>query len=128
MARKEVQYAHGLYEALETAQNKEHEVIEQFVKILVKQNDTYLANKIMDEFVAYFNKQQGIIPVMVESARELDESQLEDVKKQLASQMPDKTFEITTQVNPDLIGGIKIRFDDRVFDASVRQKLNMLSV
>ena len=123
---KQIQYAQALYEALEIAAGKEQEVLSEFTALLARQNDVHLARQIMDEFVEYFNKQQGIIPVLVQSARELDSAQMVSVEQQMKTIMPDKRFEISTTVDKNLIGGIKIQFDNRVFDATVRRKLNML--
>ena len=43
-----------------------------------------------------------------------------------SSSNTDQTVEIATEIDPDLIGGFVIEFGDRLYDASVKHKLDLL--
>ena len=61
------------------------------------------------------------------TATALSEDGLNAIKKQLQGSSKTKSnIEIETAVNPDLIGGFVVEFDDKLYDASVLHKLNKL--
>ncbi|STZ77073.1 F0F1 ATP synthase subunit delta [Bergeriella denitrificans] len=61
----------------------------------------------------------------VYSAYELTPKQLEDVTATLKERF-NSDLVVTTQVDPDLIGGLKVEVGDQVWDLSVQAKLNNL--
>ncbi|MEM9237223.1 MAG: F0F1 ATP synthase subunit delta [Verrucomicrobiota bacterium] len=64
--------------------------------------------------------------VVVESATDLDTASRERVAAGLAAKYgADLTYEYRT--NPDLLGGLKVRVGNDVFDGSVRGRLDRLS-
>jgi F-type H+-transporting ATPase subunit delta len=64
--------------------------------------------------------------VSVESAVELDEATRKRVVAGLASQYGDD-LKVDYQINPALIGGLRIRVGNDVFDGSVQGRLNRLA-
>ena len=90
------------------------------------------ANGRMDHlfpFITAFNKlydaQKGIVSAEVTSAVALSDAQLEDLKKTLAKTLG-QSAEISTRVDPALLGGLKVRVGSRLFDASLKTKLDSL--
>jgi len=69
---------------------------------------------------------QGTKEVEVYSAFPLDEKQLAELMPQLEAHFSSK-LKPRLEVDPELIGGIKAVVESRVFDASVRGKLDALS-
>ena len=64
--------------------------------------------------------------VTVESAQELDESTIKSITDKMVSQHgKGLTFEY--KINPALLGGIRIRKGDDVWDGSVKAKLDKLA-
>lgn len=98
-----------------------------FINIIInKGREAYLAD-IANEFVAQYKKIKHISTVRVTSAAPLSEETLEAIKKQLkSSSATEENIELETAVNPDLIGGFVIEFDDKLYDASVAHKLDQL--
>ena len=68
---------------------------------------------------------RGIIIADVSTALPLDEGFEEAVRQLLTFRKDDKVI-LREHIDPDLIGGIKIRAAGRELDASVRHKLNTL--
>ncbi len=94
--------------------------------IMRKGREKYLA-PIADEFVNQYKKAKHISTVYLTTAAPIEPESLQVIKMQLmTSDVTDNNVEIKTKVNPDLIGGFVIEFDDKLYDASVAHKLDLL--
>ena len=62
---------------------------------------------------------------MIYSSYPLTEDQLAELAEILKKRF-DSKLQITTEVAPELIGGVKVEVGDQVLDLSVRGKLNAL--
>lgn len=67
----------------------------------------------------------GIVRAEVWSSITLTPMQLSKLEKQLATRTG-KTVELSTQLDPDLIGGIRVRIEDTIIDASLATRLDQL--
>jgi F-type H+-transporting ATPase subunit delta len=76
-------------------------------------------------FVELSAKHRGVVTAEVVSAAALSPAQLKGVQTALASALG-KTPEVSTRVDPSLLGGLKVRVGSRLFDASLRSKLDSL--
>ena len=92
--------------------------------LVVKQRERYLP-EIADEFILQYKLLKHITTVKVTSAVELSKGVLDKIEKKLkAGELADEKIEFETKVDPDLIGGIIIEFNDTVYDASVSHRLD----
>ena len=73
-------YAQALYELCEQEKDTD-KVIRNFVHVLASHNRLSLINEIIKYFQVYFDKNQNLIDVKVETARELDEDSRKEVIK-----------------------------------------------
>ena len=113
------QYAIALYEATKDLTGKELSgVIVEFVAMLNRQHKIKSADKIINEFVKYSKKQAGIIDLEIISSRELGKAVIEEIKKIFGQQT-----ESVQKVDKNLLGGIKIKTDSVIFDASLKSQL-----
>nr|WP_295112324.1 F0F1 ATP synthase subunit delta [uncultured Caulobacter sp.] len=76
-------------------------------------------------FVELSAKHRGVVTAEVVSATALSAAQLKGVQTALAQALG-KTPEVSTRVDPTLLGGLKVRVGSRLFDASLRSKLDSL--
>ena len=90
------------------------------------------ANRRMGEllpFITAFNRlyaaHKGIVSAEVISAVPLTAAQLEDLKTALGKTLG-HAADISTSVDPALLGGLKVRVGSRLFDASLKTKLDSL--
>ncbi len=91
-----------------------------------KGREPFLAD-IAAEFGNQFKHLKKITSVRVTSAVPMTDSVLADLKKKiLASGATTENLEIQTQVDPELIGGFVLEFDNKRYDASVAYKLETL--
>ena len=113
------QFAKALYEVTEgLPKNDIPEVIRNFLMMLQKNNKLKKIEHIMEEFIQYSKKQAGIQDIEIESARKLDQPTLDKIKKLFGEKS-----EISEKINKDLLGGVKIKIDDLVYDASLQKQL-----
>jgi len=80
---------------------------------------------IIEAFQAVVDADAGRLRVVVRAASELPRTLLERLKKDV-ERRERKTVELSTEVDPSLIGGVQVRLDHRVIDASVRRQLDDL--
>lgn len=113
------QFAKALYEVTEgLPKNDIPEVIRNFLMMLQKNNKLKKIDHIIEEFIQYSKKQAGIQDIEIESARKLDQPTLDKIKKLFGEKS-----EISEKINKDLLGGVKIKIDDLVYDASLQKQL-----
>lgn len=108
-------------------ENKFDALTLSFLKILItKGREAYLPD-IAVEFLSQYKKIKHISTVTVTTATELSEKAKKALLAKLqASSSTDDNIEIITKVDPDLIGGFILEFDDKVYDTSVSHKLEQL--
>jgi len=120
------QYAISLYEATEGLPVSDFsKTISNFVNIIVKNNDLKLANKIIREFENYFNLRKGIEKVKINIARKLDEKEKDSILNGLELQL-NKKIELKEEIDPNLIGGARIEYGDKLIDGSIKARVDLL--
>ena len=108
-------------------QGKLSELTLAYLKLLVNKHREMYIPEIVEEFRNQYKKMKHITTVKVTSASELSDDVLELLKKKLTeSHDTFENLEIVTAVDPDIIGGFVLEFDDKRYDASVQSKLNDL--
>ena len=91
---------------------------------LVNQNHRLSAiPEIASQFEAMKNKSEGAAEVMITSAFPLEGSALNDLLSSLKKRFGGKELRPTIQVDPSLIGGVRIQVGDEVMDSSVKAQL-----
>ncbi len=94
--------------------------------VLRKGRESYLPD-IAKEFLIQYNALKKISTVKLTTAAPVTEASLAAIKAQLqGSSKTAANIDIETAVDPDLIGGFVIEFDDKLYDASVAHKLAQL--
>jgi F-type H+-transporting ATPase subunit delta len=76
----------------------------------------------LDDLWAEENK---LLAVTVTSATELDPSVVEDIGSQIEEQTGRKV-ELSSKVDPDVLGGLRLQVGNMVLDATIRQRLEQL--
>jgi F-type H+-transporting ATPase subunit delta len=81
--------------------------------------------RIKREFDALWADENQLLPVTVTSAVELDEGLVEDIGKRIQEQTGRKV-ELSSNVDPDVLGGLMVRVGNVVLDSTVRNRLERL--
>lgn len=102
------------------------ELMKAFLKILTAKYRESLLHDIAVSFLEQIRRQKGILTATVVSADSLD-SESRDTIHQLVKELNEGgEIVINEEIDPELIGGFKIKVDDKMVDASVSSHLRKL--
>ena len=96
-----------------------------FVRVLVEAERIELLPQIAEMFDALKNEAEAVAKATIESAFELDDAQVAQLRAALEKRFG-KRIETTLVVNPELIGGARVTVGDAVLDGSVQAKLDAM--
>ncbi len=98
-----------------------------FLHILVNKGREEILPEIAHEYNALYKQIKHISTVIVTTAEPIGEDMVEMIRQRLLSSgTTDDHVDIITKVDPNVIGGIILEYDGKVYDASVLSKLNEL--
>lgn len=122
-----VQYAKALYEATERkSQNEIDNAVENFVKILAKNNQIKNAGNIIKKFGEIWNKKEGIVEAEIISWEALSNESLNNVSKYVSNKYKAKKVVLNNRIDKNIRGGIIIKVGDEIMDGSVERQLKEL--
>lgn len=105
--------------------NKLNELICNFFKLLAKNKREQFLPNMCREFLQIYKEKQGIKEAVITTAQPLEKAFSEEIHKFLTKKFKLK-LEITEKVNPDLIGGFRLRIDDQQVDATILSQLRKI--
>ena len=111
------------FEAL--LKDRVHPLTLRFVELLVEKDRETLLADLLDTYRNLRDEQEGIVEVQARVPAPLDEAERDKLIQRLRA-MTGKDIRLDVTEQPDLIGGLVFRIGDRVYDGSVRQKLDNL--
>ncbi|MFN4081242.1 MAG: ATP synthase F1 subunit delta [Saprospiraceae bacterium] len=95
-----------------------------YLSLLIQKGREQYLPEIASEAIQQYKKMKGITTVRVVSAAPLSQATLDAIRTRLLdSKTTADTLEIETSVDPTLLGGFVIQYDDKRYDASVSSKL-----
>jgi F-type H+-transporting ATPase subunit delta len=97
-----------------------------FLRVLAEHDRLSLLPAVLALAKLELEKRNGQQRIEVVSARELDEATLERVRKQITDTFDFEPI-IESLTDPDLIGGLVIRVGNKVYDGSLRSRVNQLA-
>ncbi len=97
-------------------------VTTRMIELLVRRGDAELLPAIQRSYVELRKRAAGIIEVEVESAWPLGEDAQDELRLALCHSTCHQVV-LTEKVNPELLGGIRIRIADRVYDGSLVSRI-----
>lgn len=98
-----------------------------FIDIILRKGREADLGEIAQECISQYREIKGISIVEITSAQSLSEETLQAIRQKLIqSKHTHNTVEFVTSVDPELIGGFIVSFDDKLYDASIRHQLDLL--
>uniref|UniRef100_UPI003216B930 ATP synthase F1 subunit delta n=1 Tax=uncultured Draconibacterium sp. TaxID=1573823 RepID=UPI003216B930 len=76
-------------------------------------------------FLEITRKDQNIKSAVLTTASEIDSETIKKVEEMLGRELK-ATIELTTQINPNIVGGLVLRLEDKQYDASVATHLKKI--
>ncbi len=96
-----------------------------FLEALVERHRMPVIFRIRARYEQYWEDEHQLLPVQVTSAVALDESVVQNIGERIGEQTG-RTVELSSNVDPDILGGIVLRVGNFILDASIRNRLNQL--
>jgi F-type H+-transporting ATPase subunit delta len=96
-----------------------------FLELLIEKHRMPAIFRIRSRYDALWEEENRLLPVQITSAVQLDEA----IVKRLGDRISEQTgrkVELSSSVEPDILGGIVVRVGNSVLDASVRNRLEQL--
>ena len=93
-----------------------------FIRVLVEGERVMLLPQIAAMFETLKNDAEATAKATIESAFELSQAQVDELRQVLERRFG-KKIETTVTINPELIGGARVTVGDAVLDGSVQAKL-----
>ena len=97
-------------------------ILVEVLKVVIENDDTNLIQDISKNFTLLSKKKLNIAFVEVVSSFDMDNNQKDDITNSL-SELVNKKINIDFNVDKNLIGGLKIKVDDTLYDSSLQTKL-----
>jgi F-type H+-transporting ATPase subunit delta len=96
-----------------------------FLEALIERHRMPAIFRIKDRYQDMWEDARDLLPVQVTSAVKLDSSTVERIGDRIGEQTK-RTVELSSQVDPDILGGIVLRVGNVILDASIRNRLEQL--
>ncbi len=100
---------------------------QNFLRTVIDNGRIAALPEIADQFRALKNAQQGSFDAVVHSAFEMDSAALADLSGVLEKRFGRK-LNLQVQLQPDLIGGVRVVVGDEVLDTSIKARLEQMKV
>lgn len=96
-----------------------------FLKLLVKKKRIRYVLEICKDFKKICNEYKGIEEGILYTSFDISEETLRKVEAAIGKK-ENKTINLKVVKDPSLIGGIKVEINNRVYDASIKNKVSLL--
>ncbi len=112
-------------DGLDKAISGADETIVNFLKLLIENHRTPVIFRVRREMDRLWRQENKLLPVTVTSAVELDQGTVKQIGDRIAEQTGRKV-DLSSTVEPDILGGLVVRVGNQVLDASIRNRLETL--
>lgn len=110
----------------ESFRQQVHLYVLNFMKVLTEKGEILHFHSCVKQFRGLYNEASGIISVLAVSAVEMTDAQKQRLKQKLES-VTGKTVELETKVNPSCLGGVRLDFDGKRIDGTVKKRLEAMA-
>lgn len=99
----------------------------EFFHIIMRKGREQYIPEIATDFIRQYKENSHITTIQLTTAHEIDQSILDGIEaKLLASNVTDKKVEIENKVDESIVGGYILEIGDKLYDDSVKGKLDKL--
>lgn len=126
MKVKAKQYAQALFLEIKD-KNKEESllIIEKFFNILKQDNNLSQVKKIIFDFSNFWNKEYSLVDASVVIAQSVDKGLEGEIIEYLKKLSKSEKVQVSFEENKKIIGGLVLKYEDKIIDASIKNKINV---
>ena len=96
-----------------------------FLELLLENHRMPVIFRVRNQYEVLWDEENRLLPVDVTSAVALDPAVAEELGQKIREQTG-QNVELTTHVDPDILGGIVLRVGNSILDASIKNRLQQL--
>src|SRR5699024_1072123 len=96
------------------------------LKMLVERHRIVIIPSIIDHLNHLDNDAKGIAEAIAYSVRALSDQELEQISQSCEDRVNKRAVKLENEVDPSIIGGIKIRMGNTIYDGSISGKLKRI--
>jgi ATP synthase F1 delta subunit len=112
-------------DGLDRAVSDADPILVNFLKLLIENHRMPVIFRVRRGFDELWLEENKRLPVQVTSAVALDSTTVDQIGARIAEQTG-QNIDITSTVEPDILGGLVIRVGNSILDASIRNRLEQL--
>ncbi len=101
------------------------EALVNFLEMLVENHRMPAIFRINRQYEELWQQENKLLPVHITSAIELDDETIKHIGDKIGEQTGQRV-DLSSRVDPDILGGIILRVGNSILDASIRNRLNRL--
>lgn len=94
------------------------------LKLLVERHRINQVEAIIDQYIQFYNEANGIAQATVYSVRELTDAEKAELENAFKNKLNKNEIVIENVVDPSVIGGVRIRVGNTIYDGSISGKLH----
>lgn len=98
----------------------------KFIQLLISKGREENLAEIVDSFISRYNSNHQIVNATLTTAVDVDAKTIDKVKALILEDANIKEVKLTTKINPSIVGGFILQFDDKKLDNSVARKLQLI--
>ncbi len=117
--------AKAVYSTLNNTDDKE-KVVSSFITYLEKHSLLTLIPNILEELENIHLEEKDIIKTEILSSEELNKEELDNISRLLKNKL-NKDINIKTKQDKNLLGGLVIKYKDKIIDLSLKKQLKNLN-
>jgi F-type H+-transporting ATPase subunit delta len=101
------------------------ETVVNFFELLIDKHRMPVLFRIRRVYDRLWERENKVLPVEITSAVELDEQTVAGIGERIGERTGQRV-ELTSRVEPDILGGVVLRVGNQILDASIRNRLERL--
>ena len=114
-------------EILEKTLVKVDERIISLIEVVMENNRTSVLMDIFDSFNSYCNEYLGVSEGKIISAFKLEQTVIKQIEEKI-SKIEKQKVELKNEIDPSLIGGVKVVIHDHIYDGSIKHQIETMKI
>ncbi|MET1014885.1 MAG: F0F1 ATP synthase subunit delta [Paenisporosarcina sp.] len=105
---------------------KANPLVVNTLQVLIDRKRINETVEVANEFATLSNEAQGIADAKVYSTRPLTDDERASISSAFAKKIGKQSLRIENEIDPSLLGGIRVQIGNNIFDSSISAKLDRL--
>lgn len=95
-----------------------------FIKLLLKEKRMNIIPDIYDEYMKMLNKDNGVLEITITTSNEITNDEAQKIADNFKKKYKALEVKYKKEIDKSIIGGVKVTADGKIYDNSIKTKLN----